>query len=83
MKRKYIYLDLESILEKEKISQKQLAKKTGLFQSQISKLVRNETDSINRKHLSLVMKALNINDFNEILKRLDFIFISIDNITSL
>jgi DNA-binding protein len=69
MKRKYIYLDLESILEKEKISQKQLAKKTGLFQSQISKLVRNETDSINRKHLSLVMKALNINDFNEILKK--------------
>ena len=69
MKRKYIYLDLESILEKEKISQKQLANKTGLFQSQISKLVRNETDSINRKHLSLVMEALNISDFNEILKK--------------
>lgn len=69
MKRKYIYLDLERILEKEKISQKQLAKKTGLFQSQISKLVRNETDSINRKHLSLVMEALNISDFNEILKK--------------
>ena len=67
MKRKYIYLDLERILEKEKISQNQLAKKTGLFQSQISKLVRNE--SINRKHLSLVMKALDINDFNEILKK--------------
>ena len=69
MKDNYIHLDLKNILEKEGVSQNQLAKKTGLFQSQISRLVRNEADSINKKHLFLVMKALKINDFNEILKK--------------
>jgi len=67
----YVKVKLGRILKETGLTQKWLAKETGLHESVISGIVRDSKDSINKKHLAAIMKALEITDFNEILEIVD------------
>lgn len=64
-----IYMKLKNLLQKRGITQKQLAEMTGLHESTLSDMARDSRTAINKKHLELIMTALNIHDFNEILEQ--------------
>ncbi|WP_429843928.1 helix-turn-helix domain-containing protein [Brevibacillus sp. FIR094] len=64
-----INLKLKDLLQKRGITQKQLAEMTGLHESTLSDMARDSRTAINKKHLQLIMSALNIDDFNEILEK--------------
>jgi putative transcriptional regulator len=64
-----IYLKLKELLQRKGITQKQLAEMTGLHESTLSDLTRDTRTAINKKHLELIMTALDIKDFNEILEK--------------
>lgn len=61
-----VRLKLKKILTDRKITQKELAEKTGLRQNAISEMVNNQRSTINREQLAVVCKALEITDMNEI-----------------
>lgn len=67
----YVKVKLGRILKETGLTQKWLAKESGLHESVISGIVRNYKNSINKKHLAAIMKALEITDFNEILEIVD------------
>lgn len=62
-----ISLRLKEILAERGITQKTLAQMTDLRANTISDITRNKLDSVNRTHLAIIAKALEITDLNELL----------------
>lgn len=60
-------LKLKEILKERGITQRDLAELTGLTTTVISEVATNRRMSINRKHLAVIIAALDIEDLNEIL----------------
>lgn len=60
-------LKLKEILKERGITQRDLAELTGLTTTVISEVATNRRMSINRKHLAVIIAALDIKDLNEIL----------------
>ena len=58
-------------IETQKELREYIAEKTGveLRAATISDFYRNNKNQINRDHLDVIMQALDITDFNEIMKR--------------
>lgn len=63
-----IRLNLKHILISKGISQKELSQMTGIREAAISAMCNNYGTSINKEHLSLIIKALKIHDINEIIQ---------------
>jgi putative transcriptional regulator len=61
-----IHLKIKEIINKRGITQKELSRLTGLHESTLSEIIRDSRTVINKNHLELIMKVLEINDFNEI-----------------
>ena len=57
---------LKKILEERNISQKQLVDMTKLRANAISEIANNQRTTVNREQISLICKALEITDMNEI-----------------
>lgn len=57
---------LKEILNERKMSQKELAKLTGLRENTISEIVKNVRDAVNREHIGKIATVLNIKNPNEI-----------------
>lgn len=64
-----INFKLKDLLQERGITQKQLSELTGLHESTLSDISRDLRSVINKNHLELIMKALEIYDFNELLER--------------
>jgi putative transcriptional regulator len=64
-----VHLKVKELLNKRGITQKQLSELTGLHESTLSDITRDSRTAINKKHLDLIMKALEVVDFNEIIER--------------
>lgn len=58
---------LRELLDAQGMTQKELAEKTGLRPNTISEMVKNTRDSLNRHHVGIVAKALDITDLNQLL----------------
>lgn len=58
---------LKEVLEERKMTQKELAEMTNLRPAWISELANNARESINRKHLGTIAKALGIKDASKLL----------------
>jgi DNA-binding Xre family transcriptional regulator len=63
-----IRLNLKHILISKGITQKELSQMTGIREAAISAMCNNYGISINKEHISLIIKALKINDMNEIIQ---------------
>ncbi len=59
-------MKLKEVLLKKEMSQKDLVELTGLRPNTISEMANNSRQTINREHAAKVLKALEIEDFNEI-----------------
>ncbi|HCG4535576.1 TPA: helix-turn-helix transcriptional regulator [Salmonella enterica subsp. enterica serovar Typhi str. AG3] len=59
-------MKLKEVLLKKEMSQKELVELTGLRPNTISEMANNTRQTINREHVAKVLKALEIEDFNEI-----------------
>lgn len=57
---------LKKILEERDISQRQLVDMTKLRPNAISEIVNNQRTTVNREQISIICKALEITDMNEI-----------------
>ena len=69
MGRTYLFkLKLKEVLNRKGISQKQLAEMTGLREATISEMVNDSRSTYNKKHLAIVMDALNITELSDILE---------------
>lgn len=69
MKRHYEFrLKLKEIIERRGITQRELAYKTGIREATLSEMVNETRGIINKKHLGLVMDALNITELEDILE---------------
>lgn len=64
-----IQFKLKELLNQRGITQKQLSEITGLHESTLSDISRDSRTVINKNHLDLIMKALDIHDFNELFIR--------------
>lgn len=64
---KVIRLKLRELLNERGISQKELAKMSGIRESTISEMCRNARSGVNFTHLSKVAEALNISDITELI----------------
>ena len=63
---KMIEVKLRKIIEERGISQKQLVEMTGIRPNTISEIVNNQRSTINREHLAIICKALEITSMDEI-----------------
>jgi putative transcriptional regulator len=63
-----LYIRLKEVLQERNLSQKQLAQMTGLREATVSEITRNTKTSINVEHLAKILRALNINDLNKLIK---------------
>ncbi|MGR6906870.1 helix-turn-helix domain-containing protein [Lysinibacillus sp. BSL11] len=61
-------IKLKEVMKERGLTQLKLAEMTGIRQAAISEIVNNRRDTINKSHLETICKALEINDFNEILE---------------
>lgn len=59
-------MKLKEVLIQKGMSQKELINKTGLRPNAISEMANNSRQTINRKQVAKVMKALEVSDLNEI-----------------
>lgn len=59
---------LQTILDDRKITQKELAKKTGIRPAAISELCNNQRTSINRIHLEKISEALGIREIGDLME---------------
>ena len=64
-----IQLRINEILEARNMSQKDLCALSGLRPTAVSEMCRGVRTAINLKHLETLIEALEIDDFNQILKR--------------
>jgi putative transcriptional regulator len=60
-------LKIKEALEKAGMTQKELAKATGLREATISEMAQNARTVINKVHLAKIMDALDITELSEIL----------------
>lgn len=60
-------LKLKEVLKERGFTQRDLAELTGLTTTVISEVATNRRMSINRKHLAIIIHALDINDLNDIM----------------
>lgn len=68
---KRVKMNLSDVLRSKNMNQKTLAQLTGLREATISVIARNTTEKINYTHLTKIMEALEINDFNILLQLVD------------
>lgn len=66
MKRIVITLD-KVLAERNNMSQKELAEKTGIRAAAISELYNNQRKSINKEHLEKIAEVLDIEDIRELI----------------
>ena len=64
-----IELRINEILQERKMNQKDLCELSGLSPTTVSEMCRGVRSTVNLKHLETLIDALEINDFNKILKR--------------
>jgi DNA-binding Xre family transcriptional regulator len=62
---------LDEVLKDRNMSQKELAKLTGIRPAAISELYNNQRKSINREHIEKIAAALNISDISELITIVD------------
>lgn len=62
-----IRIKLKEILKEKGMTQKELAEITKLRPNVLSEMANNSRTTINKEHLEIVMKALDIHDLNDIL----------------
>ena len=60
-------IQLDEVLKRRGLTQKELAEMTGIRPAAISELYNNQRKSINREHIEKIANALDIDDINEIL----------------
>lgn len=68
---KIIKINLKSILKKYNLTQKQLEALSGVSQSRISKLCRDDRQEVNLLMLSKIANAMEITDISELLDFVD------------
>jgi putative transcriptional regulator len=59
---------LRQVLERKGVTQKELAKKTGLREATISELINDLRSGYTKSHILKIMEALNLTDLSEILE---------------
>jgi len=64
-------IQLDEVLKRRGLTQKELAEMTGIRPAAISELYNNQRKSINREHIEKIANALDIDDINEILTLVD------------
>jgi putative transcriptional regulator len=64
-------IKLDEVLKDRNMSQKELAKLTGIRPAAISELYNNQRKSINREHIEKIAAALNISDISELITIVD------------
>ncbi|WDF52460.1 helix-turn-helix transcriptional regulator [Paenibacillus sp. KACC 21273] len=64
---KIIKINLKSLLKKYNLTQKQLEALSGVSQSRISKLCRDDRQEVNLLMLSKIANAMDITDISELL----------------
>jgi len=67
MRKVKVNFKLKDVLEERKMTQKELAQKSGVREATISDIVRGTRTVINFKHLSDIASALEIIDIREIM----------------
>lgn len=60
-------LNIKYHLKQQNMTQKELAKETGLRESTISEMANNTRGVINKEQLALIMEALDINRIEEVI----------------
>lgn len=68
---KIIKINLKSLLKKYNLTQKQLEALSGVSQSRISKLCRDDRQEVNLLMLSKIANAMDITDISELLDFVD------------
>lgn len=63
-----LYVKLAEVLSERELTQKDCVEMTGLRAATISEIVNNRRSSVNREHLGIIAKALNITDVRELLE---------------
>jgi putative transcriptional regulator len=64
-------IKLDEVLKDRNMSQKELARLTGIRPAAISELYNNQRKSINREHIEKIAAALNISDISELITIVD------------
>ncbi|MDZ5473272.1 helix-turn-helix transcriptional regulator [Bacillus sp. 31A1R] len=64
-----IQLRIDEILRDRGMNQKDLCELSGLRPTTVSEMVRGVRTSVNLKHLETIMNSLDIEDFNQIIKK--------------
>ncbi|MBM7687509.1 transcriptional regulator [Enterococcus ureilyticus] len=64
-----IRLKINEILKEKEMNQKELCEISGLRPTTVSEMCRGVRSTVNLKHLEMLIDALEIEDFNQILKR--------------
>ncbi|GER71306.1 transcriptional regulator [Weizmannia acidilactici] len=59
---------LDRVLSDRNLTQKELAKMTGLRPASISELYNNQRKSINREHIEKIAEALSITEISELME---------------
>ncbi|PDZ11429.1 transcriptional regulator [Bacillus pseudomycoides] len=62
-----VYLDIEKIKKQERLTLPQLAEKVGIYKGNLYRMANGA--SVNLSTVNKIMKALNIDDINEVLSR--------------
>lgn len=57
---------VKEILKDRGLMQKDLVSLTGISQTQIQRICSNQTNSINKAHLTAIARATNVTDMNEL-----------------
>jgi Helix-turn-helix. len=57
---------VKEILKDRGLLQKDLVSLTGISQTQIQRICSNQTNSINKAHLTAIARATNVTDMNEL-----------------
>lgn len=63
-----LYVKLADVLNERGLTQKDCVEMTGLRAATISEIANNRRSSVNREHLGIIAKALNITDVSELLE---------------
>lgn len=68
---KKIRINLDKLLEKHNMTQKELSDLTHIRAAAISELVNNQRTSINKDHLNKIINTLGIEDIGELISIVD------------
>ena len=62
-----VVIKLKEVLEKQNMTQKELAQLTGMREASISELARSSKTGVNKEQLGKIATALHITDIRELL----------------